>query len=204
MTLGIVDGVTQGLLDTEQLVEVLFQGIKIGLTVQLNAGRIQTGGVTELENTVVLRDLLAFRVLGSLRLILITVQICHTVHAGQGSLTKDEELVTVLIHRQQAGRRRHICGHIFQTVDLSEFFFLIFSLLQRHKHFVPDSGAYLNLLDMSLDIIQGCRNLVEHLEGLLAADLSADIVAVRQLLFGHQTNLCSTNCTSMFCHDFSS
>ena len=84
-------------------------------------------------------------------------------------------------------------------MELAQLFLFVPDFHQRNKDSFPNFGALLNLLDVGGDITQGCLHLVKILEGLFAADLSADEVAVHQLLFGYQTDLRAADCAIMLC-----
>ena len=143
LTLGIVNRVAKGLLDTEQLVEVLFKRIEVTLAAKLDSGSVHTGGITELEDTEVLRNFLTFRVLGCFGLVVIAVQICHAVNTSQGGLTENEELIAVLSDRKQTGGGRYIGQNILQAIDLSELFFLVLGALKGYEYFIPDLSTFL-------------------------------------------------------------
>jgi len=151
LSLGIIHAVAEGLLDTKQLIEILFNILVVIDTADFNAGCVHTCGITEHEYTIVLLDFLTFGVLGSFTFILVTDQIGHTVHASQGGLAEEHELVAFLDKCHQAGRGRYIAGHILQTVDLTQLLLLGFGFLQRNKNDYPDLGAHFDPLDVGGD-----------------------------------------------------
>ena len=153
----------------------------------------------EQQAAVALGFFLAFGILYLFFFVFVAVQVGNAVYAGVGGLAEQEDLVTVIRVGDQTGGRRNV--NVFPAPQRLQFFFLVLGLLQGNKNLIPDLRTEVDLFVVRLDGIQIGRYQIECLETLLRADFPADKIAVREFLFGNQTDFRSADCTGMLCHE---